>query len=172
MVFETERLYVRKMTQNDFRDLCEILQDKDVMYAHEHAFSNKEVQTWLDKQLERYSKLGFGLWAVIHKKTDKFLGQAGLTMQDCEGEQLLEIGYLFKKAYWHKGYASEITIGCREYAFHTLERNEVYSIIRDNNISSQRVAEKCGMEIMKTFLKHYYNMDMPHYVFHVQKLNS
>lgn len=30
---ETRRLFLREMTENDWDDLCEILQDKDVMYA-------------------------------------------------------------------------------------------------------------------------------------------
>lgn len=31
--------------------------------------------------------------------------------------QVLEIGYLFQKAYWHRGYAVEAAITCKEYAF-------------------------------------------------------
>ena len=41
-ILETERLYLRKMTQEDYPALCEMLQDKEVMYAYEHAFSDKE----------------------------------------------------------------------------------------------------------------------------------
>ena len=51
MIIQTKRLYMRKLCKNDFNELCEILQDKDVMYAYEHAFDNKEVQEWLDNQL-------------------------------------------------------------------------------------------------------------------------
>ena len=53
---ETRRLFLREMTENDWDDLCEILRDKDVMYAYEHAFSDKEVREWLDKQLIRYQE--------------------------------------------------------------------------------------------------------------------
>ena len=51
MILETERTYLRKIEQSDFSALCKILQDKEVMYAYEHAFSCEEVQEWLDKQL-------------------------------------------------------------------------------------------------------------------------
>ena len=37
------------MEQTDYTALCRILQDKQVMYAYEHAFDNDEVQEWLDK---------------------------------------------------------------------------------------------------------------------------
>lgn len=66
-ILETPRLYLRQMTQDDYADLCEILQDKKAMYAYEHAFSDAEAQEWLDKQISRYKNDGFGLWAVIDK---------------------------------------------------------------------------------------------------------
>lgn len=49
MILETERLYLRKMEQSDYSALCKILQDEEVMYAYEHAFSDEEVQEWLDR---------------------------------------------------------------------------------------------------------------------------
>ena len=64
-ILETERLRLRRMTQDDFPALCRILQDADVMYAYGHAFSSAEVQEWLDRQLGRqlgrYAQYGFGL---------------------------------------------------------------------------------------------------------------
>ena len=50
MILETERLYLRELNQTDFNSLCRILQDEKVMYAYEGAFSDEEVQEWLDKQ--------------------------------------------------------------------------------------------------------------------------
>lgn len=47
MILETERLYLRKLCQFDYKALCKILQEKDVMYAYEHAFSDEEVEAWL-----------------------------------------------------------------------------------------------------------------------------
>ena len=84
MILETQRLYLREMTQDDYADLCEILQDKDAMYAYEHAFSDEEAHDWLDRQLARYETYGFGLWAVIDRETGTFLGQAGLPCRTSE----------------------------------------------------------------------------------------
>lgn len=81
MILETERLYLREMGQDDFEALCKILQDEDTMYAYEGAFNDMEAQEWLDRQISRYRKWGFGLWAVILKETDEMIGQCGLTMQ-------------------------------------------------------------------------------------------
>jgi RimJ/RimL family protein N-acetyltransferase len=172
MILETERLYLREMDQEDFSSLCKILQDKDVMYAYEHAFDDDEAQGWLDKQIMRYNQYGFGLWAVILKETVEMIGQCGLTMQDCNNKQVLEVGYLFQKSFWHKGYASEAAIACKKYAFEILNADEVFSIIRDTNTASQNVAKRNGMSVTDRFIKHYYGVDMPHLVFSVKRIKG
>lgn len=162
MRLKTERLYLREMNQSDFGPLCKMLQDESVMYAYEGAFSDREVQEWLDRQISRYQKWGFGLWAVILKETDEMIGQCGLTMQPWKGEEVLEIGYLFQRSYWHKGYALEAARACKKYAFEVLGADEVCSIIRDTNIASQNVALRNGMHVVDSWTKHYRGVDMPH----------
>lgn len=168
MILETERLYFREMNQADFNSLCEILQDEDTMYAYEGAFNDNEVQEWFDRQISRYQKWNFGLWSVVLKETDKMIGQCGLTMQIWKDIEVLEIGYLFNRLYWHKGYATEAAKACKKYAFETLKADEVCSIIRDINIASQNVAIRNGMTITDAWTKHYRGVDMPHYLYVVQ----
>ena len=168
MIFQTERMYLREMNQTDFDSLCKILQDKDTMYAYEGAFNDNEVQEWLDRQISRYQKWNFGLWAVILKENDEMIGQCGLTMQPWKETEVLEIGYLFNRLYWHKGYAIETATACKKYAFETLKANEVCSIIRDTNIASQNVAIRNGMTIRDTWIKHYRGIDMLHYRYVIQ----
>lgn len=169
MILETKRLYLRELKQTDYSSLCKILQDQDVMYAYEHAFDDIETQEWLDRQITRYDDYGFGLWAVILKDTNEMIGQCGLTMQEFNDRQVIEVGYLFQKAFWHNGYASEATIACKEYAFNMLNADEVFSIIRDKNIASQNVAKRNGMTVTDRFTKHYYGFDMPHLVFSIKR---
>lgn len=146
MILETKRLYLREMNPSDFNSLCRILQDEKAMYAYEGAFSDQEVQEWLDRQIYRYQKWNFGLWAAVLKETDKMIGQCGLTMQQWKDQEVLEIGYLFERSHWHQGYASEVC-----------------SIIRDSNTASQNVAMRNGMVMKDQWIKHYKGVDMPHY---------
>lgn len=162
MILETERLYLREMSQSDFKSLCKILQDKKTMYAYEGAFNDTEVQEWLDKQISRYEKFGFGLWAVILKETDEMIGQCGLSMQPWKDREVLEVGYLFQRQYWHNGYAIEAANACKEYAFEVLDASEVCSIIRDTNTASRNVAIRNGMSVVDSWIKHYRGVDMPH----------
>lgn len=169
MIVESERLYLREMKQSDYKALCKMLQDNEVMYAYEGAFSDEESQNWLTNQMTRYQKNGFGLWAVILKESGEMIGQCGLTIQNVKNSQVLEIGYLFQKKYWHQGYAIEAATLCKDYAFEVLNYHEVYSIIRDNNIASQKVALRNGMIKVDTITKHYKGVDMPHFVYCIRR---
>lgn len=169
MIIETKRLMMRQMTQEDYPSLAATLQDREAMFAYEHAFSDVEVQAWLDRMLERYRTDGVGLWAVVLKNTGEMIGQCGLTRQMVEEREVLEIGYLFQRRYWKQGFAIEASTACKAYAFETLRANEVYSIIRDINIASMNVAIRNGMTIRCRFIKHYYGIDMPHYAFSIRK---
>lgn len=163
MILETERLYLRELNQADFNSLSRILQDEETMYAYEGAFSDGEVQEWLDRQISRYRKWNFGLWAVVLKETDEMIGQCGLTMQPWKDAEVLEIGYLLERAYWHKGYATEAAKACKKYAFEILKAEEVCSIIRDTNTASQNVAVRNGMTRRDSWIKHFKGVAMPHY---------
>ncbi len=162
MMLETERLILRELQPSDYDALCRIMQDEQTMTAYEGAFSDAEVQAWLDRQLERYRKWGYGLWAVVLKETGAMIGQCGLTMQPWKGQEVLEIGYLFERAHWHRGYATEAARACKAYAFDILNAKEVCSIIRDTNTASQNVALRNGMQRADSWVKHYRGVDMPH----------
>ncbi len=169
MILETKRLFLRELEQADFDSLCKILKDEETMYAYEGAFDDAEAQEWMDRQFARYETYGFGLWAAVLKESWEMIGQCGLTMQPWKDKELLEIGYLFQRQYWHKGYAVEAAKACKEYAFETLGADEVCSIIRDTNVASRNVAIRNGMVAIDTGTKHYKGVDMPHYCYVVRK---
>lgn len=164
VLLETERLILRKLEQDDLDEVCKLLQDPVVMYAYEGAFSDQEVQAWLDKMFRRYENDGFALWAVIEKSSGELIGQCGITCQEYNGGWVPEVGYLFRKEFWHKGFATEAAIACKEYAFQVLNFGEVYSIIRDTNVASQNVARRNGMSEVDILIKYYRGVEMPHIV--------
>ena len=134
-----------------------------------HENWRDEAQAWLDRQMERYARDGFGLWAVVLKETGAMIGQCGLTYQDADGVRVVEVGYLFRRSFWHRGYATEAARVCRDYAFDQVGVDTVYSIIRDTNIPSQKVALRNGMKPEGSFVKRYRDVDMPHIVYAVSR---
>ena len=169
MVLETERLALRRLEEGDFTAWRAVLGDPQVMYAYEHGFSEEEVREWMRRQQERYRRYGFGLWAMIEKASGELIGDCGVTMQEWDGREVPETGYHLRRDKWGRGFATEAAMACKEYAFTTLGFQEVYAIIRDNNLASQHVALRCGMTLRGSFVKRYWGMDMPHLVFSVKR---
>jgi RimJ/RimL family protein N-acetyltransferase len=169
MIFETDRLIVRQMTLDDLHATRAIVCDEQTMYAWNGAWSEDENRAGLEKQLRGYTEDGFGRWAVVLKETGAFIGMCGLQWCDTDRDRVLEIGYLFNRAYWHKGYAAEAAIACKRYAFDVLGYDEVFSLARDTNIPSMNVAIRNGMIIRGRFIKHYKGENMPHCMFSVRK---
>ena len=64
MKLETERLFLREMTSDDFDALYAVLADSDIMQHYPYAFDEAPVRNWINKNRERYRVFGFGLWAV------------------------------------------------------------------------------------------------------------
>lgn len=89
------------------------------------------------------------------------IGQCGITLQEYKGKQVPEIGYLLAHGHWHRGYAAEAAVACREYGFNTLNFSALYSIIRDTNVSSQQVALRNGMTLVDTIVKFYRGSGCP-----------
>lgn len=165
VILQTARLYMRKIQTDDYSSVCLILQDIDVMYAWEHAFSDEEVVQWIDENIMRYNRDGYSYWAVIEKASGKLIGVTGLISEQADDENHVGVGYIYKKSYWGKGYAFEATSACVDYAFNILHLNEITAQIRPENTASRKVAEKLGMIIKKQFVRHYKNKDMLHLLY-------
>lgn len=96
---ETERLVIRKLANDDFDTLLTIMGKLEVMYAWEHGFSEDDVQDWIERQLVRYAKDGIGYFAVLQKESGQLIGQTGLMKTTMNGNEVVEIGYIFDNTY-------------------------------------------------------------------------
>jgi RimJ/RimL family protein N-acetyltransferase len=165
VVLETERLILREMTADDVDDLALILSDPETMRYYPQPLDRRGVEEWIERNLERYERYGYGKWAVILKSERKLVGDCGLAVQEVDGVEELEVGYLFNKNYWGRGLATEAARGCMEYAFGQLGRRRIISMIRPENLPSRRVAERNGLTIEKeAFWK-----DYRHYIYAIER---
>ena len=152
-IIETEQLILRELTKDDLQDWYQILSDQETMKYYPSAFDMDKTRSWIDWNLDNYSKYGFGLWAVILKKSNQFIGDCGITMQNIYGDGNLfpEIGYHINKNFWNKGYASQASRACLGYVFKNTNFNEVFSYQKSTNIPSRKVAEKMGMSLREEY---------------------
>lgn len=154
IVIETDRLFLREMVEEDTSNLMELFSDPEAMRFFPGVKSEDEVNEWINKNLERYQKDGFGLYICGHKSTKEILGYCGLTLQeDVDGKDEVEIGYGLIRKYWHQGFATEAAIGCKKYGFNTLKFKKLISLIRPGNVPSIHVAKRNGMAWTKDIMR-------------------
>lgn len=149
----TERLILRKMIQDDAGHLLEIFSDPEAMRYYPSTKNDNETREWINWTLNNYAKYGVGLWIVEDKATGDFLGQCGIVPQEVDGETKMEIGYLFVRRAWGKGYATEAAMACKKYGFDHLNQSEMISLVDVHNIPSSKVAERIGMSVKKQINK-------------------
>ena len=125
-ISETERLVIKEVTYEDFDNLSVMLKDLEVMYAWEHSFSDEEVKEWIDNNIKSYREDGTGYFTIIEKESGRFAGQAGLHYSVVQDKRILEIGYIFMKEFWNKGYAYEAAKFFIKQAFHKMKEKEIY----------------------------------------------
>jgi len=146
----TERLYFRKFIVQDGIHFLEMNNDPDVIkYTGDGPFDSLEAAIIFLKNYQDYKNNNMGRWAVCLKETDEFLGWCGLKYHP--EENMVEVGYRFYKKNWNKGYATESAKASIDYGFKELKLKEIFAHTHIENIDSQKVIEKCGMNFVKQF---------------------
>ncbi len=151
MVIETDRLLLREYTHEDFPALFEIFSDPETMQHYPRPFDENRTKDWIEWNLQNYKEYGFGLWAVVLKKTDDFIGDCGLTIQNIGGALLPEIGYHINKKYCQRGFGSEAARAVRDWAFEHTAYDCLYSYMKYTNIGSYSTAIAVGMKKIKEY---------------------
>jgi ribosomal-protein-alanine N-acetyltransferase len=146
VMVETARLVLREMGVGDLDFVAEMLGDPRVMRHYPRTYSRDDAKTWVETMMMREERDGHALWLTSLRETREPIGQIGLLKQCVDEIDETEVGYMVHLPYWQRGYAHEAAAAVRDYAFNTLGRERVISLIRPANIPSQRVALSIGMK--------------------------
>jgi ribosomal-protein-alanine N-acetyltransferase len=116
-VVETERLILRRLTQDDLEPLAALYRDAEVRrYFPEGTLTEEQTRRELEWIIDLYyGRYGFGLWATLLKQTGEFIGRCGLIPWTIDGREEVEVAYLLGKAYW--GRVPWLTMPSASYAF-------------------------------------------------------
>jgi ribosomal-protein-alanine N-acetyltransferase len=142
-------MILRRLEMSDVDASMGIFSDPEAMHYYPGAKSRGEAEEWVRRIQLSCQVNGFGLWAAILKDPGEFAGQCGLVVQEVDGRDEAEIGYLFVRQYWGRGLATEAARACQDYGFGTLGYDRLVSLIDPSNLASRRVAEKVGMRLEK-----------------------
>jgi len=145
-VLETPRLRLRELENGDLAFVAGMLADPQVMRYYPKTLDREEARAWLDRQRARYERDGHGLWLVETREDSEAVGQVGLVAQELDDGVHPEVGYLIHLPFQRRGYATEAALAVRDHAFQVRGYAYVVSFIRPENVPSQKVAWKLGME--------------------------
>ena len=147
----TPRLRFREMRADDLDELAAVLGAPDPVRPARRRRSREDAERWIEWNIRNYAEHGFGLWA-IETHDGRFVGDCGLTLQDVEGEQHVEVGYHVAADLRGRGLATEAAAAVRR-AASDAGASHLVAIIRPENLPSQRVAQKIGLRLERRIFK-------------------
>ncbi|MDX1828666.1 MAG: GNAT family N-acetyltransferase [Lutibacter sp.] len=150
-IFETERLILKPTSEEDAEFIFELLNTpKWIKYIGDRNIKTvKNARDYIKtKMLPQLKKLGYSNYTLIRKADNCKIGTCGL--YDREGLEGVDIGFAFLPEYERKGYAFESANKLKNVAFNKFGLTHINAITTKNNISSQKLIEKLGLELNGT----------------------
>lgn len=142
---ETKRLILRKYEAGDLQDLYEYLSDPEVV-----KFEPYKPMTKAETEENLAWRIGTDeMIAVELKENHRMIGNVYLGKREFDS---LELGYVFNRAYWGKGYAYESASVLVELAFQK-GIHRIYAECDPLNMASWKLLEKLGFQREGLFRK-------------------
>jgi [ribosomal protein S5]-alanine N-acetyltransferase len=152
VILETARLILRQLALADLDAMATLYADPEFSRFFGGPGSRAEAQADIEAFIAEYDTIGYGFYATLYKPENRFIGRCGLLTQWIEGTKEMEVAYGLAPAYWGRGLATEAAQAIKDYAFARFDVPRLISIVDEQNVASQRVAEKNGMNHEKTIL--------------------
>jgi RimJ/RimL family protein N-acetyltransferase len=146
MQLETERLLLRIFQPDDLPEYYRLIYSDPAVMVYLPGGVPRTLERTrevLEGNIRLITERGYTLWAVIHKTTGAFMGHCGLYPLPT-GE--VELAYALGLVYWGQGYASEAARVCLDYGLTTCKLPAILALAVPQNLASQRVMEKAGMQ--------------------------
>ncbi|QNM86180.1 GNAT family N-acetyltransferase [Polaribacter pectinis] len=150
MIFETERLLIRKLILEDLESFHSLESNPEVLkYATGNVKSLEENKVELLDLISKYlqPKNDFWIYAIIEKIDIKFVGTLALVKDGVDDE----IGYRFLEESWGNGYGAEICEGLIQYC-KQLKIPKLVGYVVDENIASAKILERFNFKKVKHFI--------------------
>ena len=137
MYLETERLILRSFAPEDARALHTVLSDPEVMRHIEPPFDETETLAFLESAAFCVPPR---IYALQEKSSGALVGH--VIFHPFE-EKAWELGWILGRAFWGRGYASEVTEALLEHSRREGIRRLVIEF-EPEQAASRRLAEKFG----------------------------
>lgn len=141
---ETDRLYLRSFTPEDFEAYAAMRADMRFMQFLAAGKPDSKAETWQNMaSIQGHWVLrGYGVWAVEHQTSQQLMGFSGLL--NPYGWPGLEVCWGLAPEYWGNGYATEAVKAAIQWAFQQPDIDRLISLIHPDNHRSIALAERVG----------------------------
>ena len=158
---ETDRLILRTWMPSDAPALLEVSSDPEVtrFLPMSSPPTLESMSAWIDRQMDEQEREGFSVWPVIRKDDGRLIARCGLHRLP---EGYVEIAWIFERAAWGKGYATEAARAAIAYARDSVHLPSLYALIHPANSASIAVAYRLGMRFDRVVRA--YKRDLLRYV--------
>ena len=146
-VLHTERLVLRRWTDDDREVFARINADPEIMRYRLRTLTPQESDDLIDAIEGCFDQNGFGQWAVERTEDARLIGFIGLEVasEDMPFRPLVHIGWHLVVDAWHHGYATEGATAVLDFAFHDTGLTEVVAHTTARNERSRAVMRRLGM---------------------------
>jgi len=146
-VLRTERLLLRRWTEEDRAPLAQMTADPEVMRYRFAPLSRAESDRMIDETEASFERDGFGLWAVERIDNTRLVGYIGFGYSDFDAPfcPAVDVGWTLARDAWGQGYATEGARAAMDYAFDDLGLDQVVAHTTHLNERSQAVMRRLGM---------------------------
>lgn len=139
------RLLLRRHRPDDVDALVALWTDPDVTLHMGGPRDAARVRKSLEDAARHPERDTYDLWPVVERTSGQVIGHCGLLDKEVDGAGEIELVYVIARAYWGRGYATEIARGTARHAFTSLGLERLIALITPENAASERVAVKVGM---------------------------
>jgi RimJ/RimL family protein N-acetyltransferase len=146
-VIETARLLLRPPEPRDFEALHAMWSDPEVMRDLGPIKTTANSRATITRHLGYGPSHGLGFHVVERREDGAVLGFCGLKpgAPDTPIDGEVEIGWMFARAHWGKGYAREAAAASLAWAWANREEPRVVAITSASNLASRALMERLGM---------------------------
>ncbi len=148
MKIETNRLILRQWINSDYDAFAKMCTDEKVMEHFPSTLSKQESYAAIDRCIKYINENGWGFWALEEKFSGNFIGFTGLNSPSYQlpFSPCIEIGWRLAYSAWGNGFATEAATACLNFGFEHLGVNHIVAFTTLNNIRSQNVMRRIGMQ--------------------------
>ena len=148
-VAQTDRLRLRRYTEDDANLLVALLGDPVTMQHWPEPLTIEQARAWHQRALDAYATPGLGRFA-IELSGGTYIGDAGIVRAQILDRAENDLGYIIDQAFWRRGYGLEAARACFDHGRAHGQRRIAANMAADNS-GSVRVAQRLGFTLEQRF---------------------